>query len=152
MSAMLIALAGVCLLLGALAASTLLRTRRPLLDIARWSQVEHPGNNEMPRALPGRLVQHLTSRSPVNPLSRRIVFLVNAGGFGGVIQHTLNLAEELQRRGLSVLLVAPTGAPMVDQARARGLPVRELNLGQNIGRGRGFLGTLAYLNPLGRRR
>jgi O-antigen/teichoic acid export membrane protein/glycosyltransferase involved in cell wall biosynthesis len=41
---------------------------------------------------------------------------------------------------------------MVTEAKAHGLPVREIDLGLNLGRGRGVIGTVAYLNPLGRRR
>ncbi|MGO8947356.1 MAG: glycosyltransferase [Ktedonobacterales bacterium] len=151
-------LVGVCavstLLRMTLLRMTLLRIQRVQLapDIAETSPPERPGHSHFDNGSPEHLSWSVASSVPANLPRRRVVFLVNARGFGGAIQHALNIADELQRLELTVLFVAPPGAPIVTEARARGLQVRELNLGLNIGRWRGFLGTLAYLNPLGRRR
>jgi O-antigen/teichoic acid export membrane protein/glycosyltransferase involved in cell wall biosynthesis len=151
-----LALAGVCLLGGAFVALTL-RAQRGGLP-SNGPQVSQPeqrrDSRPAPRnsGAPAPLTHAVASGGPVTLPRRRIVFLVNARGFGGAIRHSLNIAGELQRLGMTVLLVVPPGAPMVAQARALELPVKELDLGPNVGRWRGFLGTLAYFNPWGRRR
>jgi O-antigen/teichoic acid export membrane protein/glycosyltransferase involved in cell wall biosynthesis len=78
----------------------------------------------------------------------RLVFLVNAPGFGGGEQHALNLASAAHERGCAVLVVAPPGAPILARLAERGIPHRALRLGTNIGRWRGWLGTLLFVNPL----
>lgn len=81
-------------------------------------------------------------------LERRTVFFVNASGFGGAEQHSLNLAEELQRRGGRVLVIAPPNSLIIPRLIAHEIPYRALPVGMSAGRWRGFLGTAALLNPV----
>jgi glycosyltransferase involved in cell wall biosynthesis/O-antigen/teichoic acid export membrane protein/O-antigen ligase len=94
----------------------------------------------------------ILSRAAARPLASRVVFLINATGFGGVEKHTYGLAAELRRRGVDTLVVCPPGAQFIQDLAARGIPYRALEIGMNAGRVRGWLGTLALLNPLSRRR
>lgn len=93
-------------------------------------------------------MQHAAGQVP--HLESRVVFLVNSSGIGGAERHALHLAEDLRARGNAVLVVCPPGAPIILQLTQKGIPYREIELGMSAGRWRGYLGTLAYLNPLGR--
>jgi glycosyltransferase involved in cell wall biosynthesis/O-antigen/teichoic acid export membrane protein/O-antigen ligase len=84
-------------------------------------------------------------------LQSRVVFLINAPRYGGAEQHSMNLAAELWHHGVQVLVVVPPESPLQPLLESQGVPCLALDLGKNIGRLRGFLGTLAYLNPLNRR-
>jgi O-antigen/teichoic acid export membrane protein/glycosyltransferase involved in cell wall biosynthesis/O-antigen ligase len=95
------------------------------------------------------------SRQPTRHIpvvTQRIVFLVNSKDFGGANQHSLNIAQGMQAQGLDVLLVAPPHSPTLERASAVGLPTRALELGMNVGRIKGIVGSLAFLNPLSRQR
>lgn len=84
-------------------------------------------------------------------LNSRVVFLVNSPGFGGAELHSINLAGDLHRRGVRVLVVCPPGSPLQPLLLAQGIPYQTLALGMPIGRIKGVLGTLNYfLNPLSR--
>lgn len=86
-------------------------------------------------------------------LRSRVVFLVNARGFGGAEQHSINLATNLHRRGVRVLVVCPPGSPLPEVLARRGVPYQVREVGMPIGRMRGVLGTLNhFLNPLSRSR
>lgn len=149
-------LASVCVIVFIIACTsvTFVRAQQewPSPMTARPRPSGYSASNRSPTGAPEPLARRSATGAPVNPPHRRVVFLVNSRGFGGAIQHSMNIAGELQRLGVNVLLVAPPGAAMIAEARIRGLQVRELKLGLNIGRWRGFAGTLAFLNPLARRR
>jgi glycosyltransferase involved in cell wall biosynthesis/O-antigen/teichoic acid export membrane protein/O-antigen ligase len=83
-------------------------------------------------------------------LSSRIVFLVNARGFGGAELHSINMAEALRQHGENVLVVCPPGAQYLPHLEAHQVPYRTLDMGMNAGRVRGVLGTLALFSPLSR--
>jgi glycosyltransferase involved in cell wall biosynthesis len=86
---------------------------------------------------------------PAGVLASRVVFLVNAPGFGGAEQHSINLATDLHRRGVRVLVVCPPRSPLPAVLAERGVPCLVQDVGMPIGRMRGVLGTLTYfLNPL----
>jgi O-antigen/teichoic acid export membrane protein/glycosyltransferase involved in cell wall biosynthesis/O-antigen ligase len=91
-------------------------------------------------------------RDTAGPLASRVVFLINARGFGGVEKHTYGLAAELRQRGVDTLVVCPPGAQFISELDARGIPYRTVEMGMNVGRLRGWLGTLMLLSPLSRRR
>ncbi|HEV8194151.1 MAG TPA: O-antigen ligase family protein, partial [Ktedonobacterales bacterium] len=93
-------------------------------------------------------MQHAAGRVP--HLASRVVFLVNSSGIGGAERHALHLAEDMRARGDAVLVVCPPGAPIIVPLTQNGIPYREIELGMSAGRWRGYLGTLAYLNPLSR--
>lgn len=93
-----------------------------------------------------------TASGAAGLLASRVVFLINAPGFGGVEKHMYGLAEELWNRGVDSLVVCPPGAQFIPELDARGIPYRTLKIGMNAGRLRGWLGTLALLSPLSRRR
>jgi glycosyltransferase involved in cell wall biosynthesis len=83
------------------------------------------------------------------PLASRIVFLITCRAFGEAEQQSLNLAAELQRTGVRVLISAPPGHPIRRHALARGVPISHMDLGLDDGLLHGWLGTLALaLNPL----
>lgn len=83
----------------------------------------------------------------------RVVFLVNAPGYGGTEQHSITLATDLHHRGERVLVVCPPGSPLLPLLANEGVPFRERPLGMPVGRVKGIVGTLNYfLNPLSRRR
>jgi glycosyltransferase involved in cell wall biosynthesis/O-antigen/teichoic acid export membrane protein len=92
------------------------------------------------------------SREAARPLASRVVFLINAMGFGGVEKQTYMLAAELRRRGVETLVVCPPHAQFIPELQANGIPYRTERIGMNAGRIRGWLGTFALLNPLSRRR
>lgn len=103
-------------------------------------------------ALPGIAYDGSAAVAPGAQLHRRLVFLVNGPGLGGANRHSLNLAQRLQYLGARVLVVVPPGAIAGIEAQHMGLPLRELEMGTNIGRWRGYLGTLSLLNVFAVRR
>ncbi len=103
---------------------------------------------DAPRKAPAGMFR----RDTVGPLTSRIVFLINARGFGGVEKHTYGLAAELRQRGVDTLVVCPPRAQFIPELDARGIPYRTLEMGINVGRLRGWLGTLMLLSPFSRRR
>lgn len=109
-----------------------------------------------PRFSPDTEVARLDAQQPealgAPVLQSRVVFLINTLRYGGAEQHTMNLASELWRRGVRVLVIAPPTSTLVPLLESQGIPFLGMDLGTNLGRGRGFLGTLAFLNPLSRRR
>jgi glycosyltransferase involved in cell wall biosynthesis/O-antigen/teichoic acid export membrane protein len=94
----------------------------------------------------------MTSERLSGLVSRRLVFLVNGQGLGGANRHSLNIAQRLQYLGANALVVVPPGALAGGEASRMGLPVRELEMGTNIGRWKGILGTLSLLNVVAMRR
>ncbi len=90
--------------------------------------------------------------TPDPRVASRIVFLVNGRAYGGAEQHSLNLASELRRRGLSVLIVAPPNHSIHRRATDRAIETRSAQLGLSEGRWHGTAGMLAFINPLSRRR
>jgi len=92
------------------------------------------------------------TRAVVGQGRPRLVFLLNTTGLGGAEMYTLNLAGELLRRGTETLIVIPPHARVEPILRARGLPYRVERLGMNAGRWKGFLGTLALIDPVSRQR
>ncbi len=85
-------------------------------------------------------------------ISRRVVFLVNGFKFGGASLHALHIAKGMQAAGIDVLIIVPPGSKTGARALAMALPVRSLSLGTDIGRWRGMLGSLAFMNPIARGR
>jgi O-antigen/teichoic acid export membrane protein/glycosyltransferase involved in cell wall biosynthesis len=147
-----VAMAGICILVCVCASVILLRLYQDRVA-PRFSQAgsqQRAASNDFPHGTAAVSARSVASGTYSHAANRRVVFLLNTRDFGGATQHALNIAGELRRLGLSVLLVIPPRAQFVTQARALGLPIQELNLGLNVGRWRGYLGTLHYINPLGR--
>lgn len=91
-----------------------------------------------------------TARPQVSQGVARIVFLLNTTSAGGAEVHAINLAGELRRGGTETLIVIPPRSRVEPLLQVRGLPYRVERIGLNAGRWKGFLGTLALADPLGR--
>lgn len=108
-----------------------------------------------PRAsveIPVALRDQLFSTRSASNLHSRIIFLVNSMRFGGAEQHSFTLAEALRDRGVKAVIICPPTAQFIPQLETRRIPYRTMTLGMNAGRWRGYLGTLALLNPWSRMR